>query len=77
MACHLFAAKPVPEGILPHCWFDPWEQASVKLWSKYKLFIHEIAPENVICEIAAMLSRGRWVNTEGTTGGCIYDSHTL
>ena len=26
-----------------------------------KLFIHENASENVVCEMAAILSRGRWV----------------
>ena len=27
-----------------------------------KFFIHENASENIICETAAILSRGRWVN---------------
>ena len=27
-----------------------------------KIFIHENASENVICEMAAILFRGRWVN---------------
>ena len=27
-----------------------------------KLFIHEIASENIVCQMAAILSRGRWVN---------------
>ena len=27
-----------------------------------KLFIHEYAFENIVCEMAAILSRGRWVN---------------
>ena len=26
-----------------------------------KIFIHEIASENIVCEMAAILSRGRWV----------------
>ena len=28
-----------------------------------KLFFHENTYENVICEMMAILSRGRWVNT--------------
>ena len=28
-----------------------------------KLFIHENASENIVCEMAAILSRGRWVNS--------------
>ena len=27
-----------------------------------KLFIHKNAPENIVCEVAAIFSRGRWVN---------------
>ena len=30
--------------------------------SKYEVFIHENSSENTVCEKAAILSRGRWVN---------------
>ena len=40
-------------------------QTSVKFQLKYKIFIHEYAFENIVCEMAAILvailSRGRWV----------------
>ena len=32
------------------------------LIKKTKVFIHENASENIVCETAAILSRGRWVN---------------
>ena len=41
---------------------DPLEQTPVKSESKYKIFIHQNASEYVVCEIAAVLSKGRWVN---------------
>ena len=42
------------------------EQTSVKFESKF--FIQENASENVVCEMAASLSRGRWVNKGEGTG---------
>ena len=33
-----------------------------EIWIKTKLFIHENALEYIVCEIAAILLRGRWVN---------------
>ena len=38
--------------MLAYCQLDPWEQTSVKFESKYKIFIHENAFENVACEMA-------------------------
>ena len=34
----------------------------MKLWSNTKPLKHENASENIVCELAAILSRGRWVN---------------
>ena len=48
MSCRLFSAKPLPEPMLAYCQSDPYEQISVKLKSKYKLFINETAFENAI-----------------------------
>ena len=67
MACRLLGAKPLLEPMLPDCQLDPYEQKSVKFESKYKDFIHENADENVVCEMAAILSRGRWVNRTSIT----------
>ena len=53
MACRLFGAKPLPKPMLTFCQLDSKEQTS-----NTKLFIHENAFENVVCEIAAILSRG-------------------
>ena len=36
-----------------------------EIWIKYKTFIHENAPENDVCEMAAMLSRGSLVKHGG------------
>ena len=38
MACHLFCAEPLHEPMLYHCQLNPWEQTSVKLYSKFKHF---------------------------------------
>ena len=58
MACCLFSAKPLPKPMGTYCQLDPEEQSSKQ---NTKLFIEEIAFENVVCEMAAFLSRGRWV----------------
>ena len=63
MACRLFGAKPLPEPMLTHCQLDPEEQTSVEFKSKYKAFHYENAFKNVVCEVATILSRRRWVNS--------------
>ena len=65
LACRLFGAKPLSKPMLGCCQLDPKEQkeqTSVKFHSKYKLFIQENACEYIVCEMAAIFSRGRWVN---------------
>ena len=62
MACHLFGAKPLPEPMLAYCKIDPLGQILVKFESTYKTFIHENVFEKAVYEMAAILSRGRWVN---------------
>ena len=39
----------------------------MKLESKYKTFIHENAFENVVCKMAVILFRGRWINIASIT----------
>ena len=56
MACRLFGTKPLSKPILGYCQLDPWEHQITKL------FIPGNVSENIICEMAAILSRGRWVN---------------
>ena len=62
VACHLFGTKPLPEPMLTNCQLDPKEQTSVEFKSKYMIFIHKNAFENVICEMAAISFMVRWVN---------------
>ena len=60
MACRLFGAKPLSNPI----WFIVnWALRSRLQWKfnqNKKLIIHEIASASVVCEMAAILSRGRW-----------------
>ena len=48
-----------------YCQLDPKGQNSVKFQSRHKIFIHENASENIVCEMAAILSIGRWVKASG------------
>ena len=56
-----------------HCLNQCWDIVNLTLRNKLqwninqsaKLFIHQNVFENVICEIASVLSRGRWVNSLG------------
>ena len=54
-----------PRLYLNKCWIIAnWTlryKLLIKLQSRYKIFIHENVSENIVCEIAAILSRGRWV----------------
>ena len=61
MACRLFGAKPLFKPMLGYFQLDPKEQNSVKFYSNEKKVIHENASEKIVCEMAAILSRGRWV----------------
>ena len=60
MTCRLFGTRALPEPMLTYCKLDPQEQTPVEFESKNKIFIHENAFEDVVCEIAATLSRSRW-----------------
>ena len=58
-----------PSHYLSQCWvIFIWTLRS-KLQLNFnqntKLFIHENESENIICKMAAILSRGRWVNKYG------------
>ena len=57
MACRLFGAKPLSEPMLDYWQLDPWEEISLKFESKYKT-IHENAFEIIVCDMAAIFSRG-------------------
>ena len=59
MACRPIGAKPLSEPMLEYCYFEPWEQTPVK---SYAQFIQVNALEDVVCEMAAILSRSQCVN---------------
>ena len=52
----LVGAKPLSEPMMECCLFEPSEQISIKSWAKFVHFIQENAFENVVCEMAAILS---------------------
>ena len=58
-----------PYHYLKQCWVIINWTLRNKLQRKFNqnttLFIHENASENIICEMVAILSRGRWVNHLG------------
>ena len=57
MSCCLDGAKLLSEPMLEYCWFDPWEQTSVKYLSQNLYFlIQENAFEIVVGKLAAILS---------------------
>ena len=59
----------VPSHYLNQCWLIVKWMLRTLQWNSNrntKFFIHENAFENVICEMAATLSRGRWVNPRST-----------
>ena len=55
----------VPSHYLNQCWFIiNWTRRNKLQWNfnqNTKVFIHENASENIVCEMAAVLSWGRWV----------------
>ena len=67
MACHRFGANPLPE----QCWLVAnWILRNEFQWNMNphaKLFIHENAFQNVVCEMAAILSRGDELRTDTKT----------
>ena len=58
MACHLTGGKPLSEPMLTYCQWDPEEQTSVKFECKYKTFHSWKCTLNVVCEMAAIFTRG-------------------
>ena len=64
MGCRLFGAKPLPEPMLTYYQLDSSEQTSLKFEAKYKKIAHENALENVVWDMAAILSGGKWVTVK-------------
>ena len=63
-------AYSAPSYCLNQCWVVVNWNLRNKLQGNFnqdkKNFIHKNASENIVCKMAAILSRGRWVNSEGT-----------
>ena len=60
MARRLSGAKPLSEPMMTYCQLDPKERISNIIWNS-KVFIQENAFKNIVCEMAAMLSRPQWI----------------
>ena len=69
-------AYSAPSHYLNQCWvivnWTPGDKFQWNFNQNTKLFIHEIASENVVCERVAILSRGRWVNDYPCSVSCIH-----
>ena len=61
MACRLFGAKPLSKPELDYYQLDPMNKLQWSFSQKSNFFIQGNSFENVVCEIAAILSRGTWV----------------
>ena len=64
MACRLIGTEPLSELMLTNYHLDTYKHTSVKFDKIAQIFIHEKAFENVVWEMAVILSRGRSVNKE-------------
>ena len=58
MACHLFGSKPLSKSMLRYCQLDPRN----KLQRNFN--------QNIICEMVAILSKGRLVKTQSAMRLC-------
>ena len=61
MTCRLLGPKPLCNPVLGHCQLDSKVQTSMKFNQNIILCIHLIAFDNIVCEMAAILSRAIWV----------------
>ena len=67
MACRLFGAKPLSKPMLGYHQLDKLQR---NFDQNSNFLIHENAFENVVCEMTANLSRGRWINSNVHTLSC-------
>ena len=82
MACRLTDAKPLSEPMLDYCQLDPCEHTSMKIYQNTAIFIEENARENVVCEMASILSRPQCVNRHlsqlgGSLESCLWHTDTI
>ena len=82
MAGRLTDAKPLSEPMLDYCQLDPCEHISMKIYQNTAIFIEENARENVVCEMASILSRPQCVNRHlsqlgGSLESCLWHTDTI
>ena len=86
MACRLIGVKPLSEPMLIYCKLNPLEQTSLKFELNALTFLEEIAFENVICKMSAILFWPQCVNTSilkiipsfmGSMSSCLNSGHHL
>ena len=69
-------AYTVPSHYLNQCWvIVNWTLRNKLQWNfnqNTKLFIHKNAFQNIVCQMAAILSKGRWVKTENILSNILY-----
>ena len=63
MAWCLFSTKPLPVPMLTSCWLDLKNKLQWNSNQNTQFFIHENAFENVVCEMAAILSEPQCVES--------------
>ena len=63
MACRLVGANPLSELVLEYCWLDPRNKLQWNFNRNSNIFIQENALENVVCEMAPILSWPQCVNS--------------
>ena len=64
MACRLFGTKPLSKPMQSYCQLDLRNKLKWNFNQNTKLFIHKNVSENIVCEMAAILSRRRWVKSK-------------
>ena len=68
-------AYSAPSHYLNQCWFIVnWTFTNKLYWcfnQNTKLYIHKNASQNIVCEKAAILSRGKWVNSFSTASAVL------
>ena len=77
MACRLFGAKPLSEPMLKYCQLDLTNKLQWNSNRNTKFFIQENAFENVVCEMAAILSRGDDLLPSTVTVAAVVSSRSM
>ena len=73
IACGLFGATPLSKQMLGCCQLDPRNRVQSNIHQNTKLYTHYNAYENIVCEMAVILSRPQCVKS--VTTNHIHDGH--